>query len=156
MGDHVFDVLDKNSDVPIDARVIAYNETSYYNIEDEHKPFIKAIRNVYLYDKNEITHLCEITPSYWLIWLYTQVIFTDAGNELGDFEKNDIFEKYEQCGGNDNIYVHCHEVDQVEATAKKNEFRYYVYGATGVNLEDTSREEQMESLREHFQGNCPL
>jgi hypothetical protein len=137
--------------LPIDARVIARDETDNYHILDGHRKYIKAILGVYLYDKNEITHCCEFTPSYYLRHVYDTVVLTDAGAELSEAGKDEIFERYENCGGED-IYVHCSGIDAME----KNKARYHVHGETGVSFEDTSYDEQMESLLDHFRGNCPF
>lgn len=141
--------------IPIDARVVALDETANYDIGKKYRRYIKAIRGVYLYDKNEVTHCCEFTPSYWLIHLYDQVVLTKAGEKLGDCAKDEIYQEYEHCGG-ENIYIHCSHIDAVESGAKPLDYRYHVYGATGVGYKDSSHDDQMEGLREHFCANCPL
>jgi len=156
--------------LPIDARVVSFNQTSHYTIDAEDAPYIKEIRGVYLYDKNEVTHCCEITPSYWLVHLYDQVIPSDAGHDLRDEDEckmGDIYQKYEQCG-NEDMYVHCRVVDAIEERAVKagketprlhgtlRSGDYYEHGVTGVTYEETPYDEQIEALREHFCGNCVL
>lgn len=153
--------------LPIDARVVALDETRYYSIDEQDKPYIKEIRAMYMYDKNEVTHCCELTPSYWLVHLYNQVITTDDGGELPEEHKGRLYEKYEH-EPSDDIYVHCRVVDSIEnraVEAGKETPRlygrllsgdYYVHGDTGVSYEETPYDDQMEALREHFCGNCPL
>ena len=143
--------MNKNATIPIDARVVALDETYAYYIKEKDKQFIKTIRGVYLYNKNEITHLCEITPSYYLIHLYDQVILTNAAEQLGDFGKDDLYQTYEYRGG-ENIYVHCHQIDKMEGDRSK----YHLYGETGVSYDDSDYDDQMEGLREHFCGNHAL
>jgi hypothetical protein len=145
--------MKNNREIPIDARLIAMNQTEFYQIAEADKPFIRAIRAVYLYDKNQVTHLCEFTPSYYLIHLYDEVMFTDAGADLDDFKQDEIFQRYEHCGS-ENVYMHCHDVDQMARSGKR--FTHYKAGRTGVSFEDTSREEQMEALREHYCANVAL
>jgi hypothetical protein len=140
-------MMKSNREIPIDARLIAIDETSHYAIEEQDKPFIRQIRAVYLYDRNEVTHLCEFTPSYFLIHLYDEVVLTDAGAALDDFKQDEIFQRYEN-EPSDNIYMHCHDVDQMARSGRR--FTHYKHGRTGVRLTDVPREEQMESLREHF------
>lgn len=140
--------------LPIDARVVALVETSGYNIAACDKPFIDCIRGIYVYDKNTVTHCCEMTPSYYLIHVYDQVILTEAGNELNHIAQDKIFEKYEQHGESDDKYVHCRNIDKIESEATP--YYYYKYGNPKVSFDDVEYDQQMESLREHFQGNCPL
>jgi hypothetical protein len=142
-----------NRSIPIDARLIAVNQTEFYQIKEQDKPFIRAIRAVYLYDRNEVTHLCEFTPSYFLIHLYDEVILTNAGADQDAFRQDEIFQRYEYCGSEDT-YMHCHDVDQLARSGKR--FTHHKHGSTGVKLTDVPREEQMESLREHFCGNHAL
>jgi hypothetical protein len=135
---------------PIDAHVVALDVTEYFSIADEHAPFIERIRSVYLFDRNERTHCCELTPSHYLIHLYDQVILTDAGDELDDYAKDDIYQTYEYCGSED-IYVHCHVLDRIIAKADRG--NHYHDGIVNAPYADTTHDEQMEALREHFCGN---
>ena len=137
----------------INAWVIGFDETRNYNIKPEHAPHIQAIYGYYLFDRNEVTHCCELTPSYYLIHLYDVVILTpEAQDSLDEEMKDQIFQEY--CGG-DNIYVHCRSVDAILRKRGKPK-RTYHYGETGVKFTDTDYDEQMESLREHLCGNPPL
>ena len=133
---------------PIDAHLVSLNWTQYYFLADEDKPYIKQIREVFLYDANERTHCCEFTPSYYLRHLYTAIIFTrDAPDDVQDR----LDEKYAYCP-TDDIYVHCHTVDDLP----KDREVYYHYGDTGVSYEDSSYEDQIEGLMEHFNCNHNL
>jgi hypothetical protein len=145
--------MKSNREIPIDARLIAINQTEFYAIEEQDRPFIRAIRAVYLYDRNEVTHLCEFTPSYYLIHLYDEVVLTDAGAALDDFQKDEIYQRYEN-EPSDNTYMHCADVDQMARSGRR--FTHRKHGRTGVKLSDVPREEQMESLREHYCGNHAL
>lgn len=146
----------------IDARVIALDRSPNYFIDETHRPFIARIEEVYLYDKNERTHCYEFTPSYYLIHLYTRVIFTPAGDQLSDHDQDENFQAYEH-EDTDNIYVHCHEIDALEAKGRSNDFTYYAHGDPefGEAEDDFESEEDyheavIEALREHFQANCPI
>jgi hypothetical protein len=153
---------DRKTFAPIDARVLALDRSQNYSIDERHKPFIARIEEIYLYDKNERTHCCEFTPSYYLIYLYTRVIPTQAGDQLKDHEQDEIFQAYE-LEETDNCYVHCHEIDALEARAKPNRFTYYAHGEPEFRgVEDDFESEEayhdvvIEALREHFQANCPI
>src|SRR6266542_4446031 len=82
-------MTDIENHVTIDARVIALNRTHNYLIDEKHQPSIARIEEVYLYDKHQHTHCCELTPSYYLIHLYSRVIFTPEGDKLNDHEQDE-------------------------------------------------------------------
>lgn len=140
----------------IDARCISLDETKYYNFNPEHAPFIEKMYGIYLYDKNSYTHCCEFTPSYFLIHLYDSCVLNEAGQALSEEKKDEIYQAYEHTGENEDKYVHCSSIDSLEKELVKKSFRYHRYGRTGVRLRTVPREQQMESLQEHFRANCPL
>jgi len=142
--------MEKQQRLPIDAHIIALDKTHNYLIKDEDKPFVETIRGIYFFDRNEITRCCELTPSYYLYHLYDEVVLTKLGNSLSEEDRDNLYQKYEFCGGED-IYVHCNTIDKIVKIAPK--FGYHHYGNTGVSYDDTDYEEQIESLREHFCGN---
>ena len=133
--------------LPINAHVIALDETNHSNISPSDKPHIAKIMGVYLYDENEITYCCELTASYYLIHLYDVVVLT---GELDEEKEAALYEKYENQGG-DNIYVYCCEIDAL--VKMKGPGGHYHYGTTGVGYDASDHEEQMEGLREHFCAN---
>ena len=136
------------SKLPIDAYVITFSEIDHYFLTEKDRPHIQNIRGVYLFDHNERTFCCEMTPSYWLIHLYDEVILTPEADEaLDEFEKDDIYQEYENCGG-DDIYVHCHTIDAIIEADKPNTVHHY--GGTNVSYDDSDYDEQLEGLQEHF------
>ena len=138
----------------IDAYVVAFSEKHHYQIKEEDQPHIEDIRGVYLLNRNERTFCCELTPSYWLIHLYDEVILTeDAEETLDDYERDRLFQEYEHCGGGD-IYVHCHTIDALLAANKP--FTVHHHGRTGVRYSQANYDEQIEWLAEHFCGNHVL
>ena len=98
---------------PIDAYVVSFSEIDHYSIRKEDRPYIQDIRGVYLLNRNERTFCCEMTPSYWLIHLYDELIFP-ADVDLDESRKDALDEEYGHCGG-ENIYVHCHSIDAIIA-----------------------------------------
>lgn len=137
---------------PIDARVIAINETEHYHLPPEHAPYIRAIRGVYLYDANQRVHLCELTPSHYLIFLYNSVLLTDEGLELDDEKRGELYDEYEYGCHGDDIHVHCSDVERLaKATGD-----YLEDGATEVSYDKCDYEEQIEGLVEHFSCNPPF
>jgi hypothetical protein len=140
--------------LPIDARIIALDETEFYHLEPEEQRLIRAIKGVYLYDANRHTHCCELTPSYYLIFLYNSVNLTDEGLALDDEARGELYDKFEvECGG-DDCYMHVHTVDQLAEKAEKaDNGTYHVYGDPEVSFDDSDYDEQIEGLVEYFRCN---
>lgn len=137
----------------MNIHVVALIETDHYFIEPADAEYIAQIRGVYLFDKGKRTHCCEMTPSYWLIHLYDQVILSEAGDALDEDQKDRLSQAYEYNGG-ENIYVHCHEIDAL--VEKADPGKHYAYGDSEVKEEDVDYDGQIEALREHFCANCVL
>lgn len=143
--------MNSTETIPIDARVIALNETRNYNFKKGDKQYIKAMLGVYLYDKNSHTHCCSLTPSYWLIHLYDVCVLNSKGDKLDDSEKDRLFEEYENCPQDQTgSYFDVGGIDSLEESLQGKHFRYHVYGSPKVSEDDVSRDDQMEALREHF------
>lgn len=146
-------------EIPIDARIIKLDHTEYFSIAEADKPYINKIMAVFLYDKNSHTHCCELTPSYWMNFLYHEIEFTEKGNALDEVgypseeydKREELLDSYEN-EPDDGMYVHVWNIDQLEEELSKQQFRYHVVGNPGVKFEDVPRDEQMEALREHY--NC--
>ena len=138
---------------PIDAFAVALDETANYEIAEKHRPYIKRIMGVYLFDRNQRIHCCELTPSYYLIHLYDQVILTEAGEAMGEEFKDDLHEEYEHCGG-ENIYVHCSEISKL--IDRNEKWTVYYYGDPEIDYEDSDYDDQMEGIREYLCANCPF
>jgi hypothetical protein len=143
----------ETKDWTFDIRVISLDETEYYAIDEADRPFIKAMRGVYMYDKNQQTHCCELTPSYWLIHVEDQVIFTDKCPDYDDEKRDELEQKYANSTDTNGIYMHCHDVDALEEKLKGEKWRYRVHGDTEVSLGDVPYDDQIESLLEYFRGN---
>lgn len=139
---------------PIDARVIAIDETEHYTFPVEDRPYIKKILAVYLYDANERTHCCELTPSHFLRYLYHVVRLTEAGENLSDERREDFYTDYEVSNFNEDVYMHCATLEQLAEAGTPED--YHNYGATGVSYEDSDYDDQIEGLVEHLNGNPPF
>jgi hypothetical protein len=140
---------------PIDARVIAIDETAYYEFPPKHAPYIRAIRGVYLYDANQHTHCCELTPSHWLIFLYHSVLLTETGDALDDKAREALLEEYEVCNNGEDLCIWISHCSTMERLAKATG-DYLKYGATEISYNDESYDEQIEGLIEYFGGNPPF
>ena len=129
--------------LPRDIVAVALNETRHYLIDPADKPYIDRILGVYILDRSERTHCCEITPSYSLEHVYDTVV---ASFDCPDDIRERLDERYAHLGG-DDIYVHCSVIDALPAD------RIRVWrGDDPIESDD----EAMEHAREHFQGNCPF
>ena len=131
----------------IDAWVIALDETDRYTISEADAPWIKQIRGVYLFDRNQRT---ELTSSYRLTHLYDQVIPVDYEDE---YRCAELYNKYES-GLSEDTYVHCHTIDGI--IDENDRDVVCRYGNTGISFDDVDYDDQMESVREYLCGNCPL
>jgi len=142
--------------LPIDARVIAIDETGHYTFPAEHQPYIEKILAVYLYDANERTHLCELTASHYLRFLHHVVHFTESGDYLPDDDemREELRTDYEVENFNEDCYMHCADLERLEKAGTPE--NYYTYGATEIPYEDSDYDDQIEGLIEHFNGNPPF
>jgi hypothetical protein len=82
--------------------------------EDTLKACGGKIETVYFYDANIVTHLCELTPSYYLIPLYC--VPETPFNDLDGITMNNLDEGENSC---EPIYVHCHQVDGMKHAKEK-------------------------------------
>jgi len=133
----------------IDAYLIALDETDCYVIPTDDAPYIDKVRGIYLFDRNERVHCCEMTASHYLMYVYTSVLLTAAGESLPEEEQERISDWYKM---GDDRYLHCRDVDALIAAGDD----HHVYGATGVSYDDVDHDVQMDGLREHFSGNQPI
>lgn len=125
----------RDDNVKPDWWCVALDETRYYNIAEEDKPKIEKIVGVYIFNRSEYTHCCEIAPSYSLIHLYDAVYLTEFGEDFGD----EMDEKYAH-NDSDDCYMHVADVEAIDASKKKQ------YGEA----------ENEDEVREYWQGNCPF
>jgi len=151
--------------LPIDAWVVAIDETSNYEIDEEDRPKIIAIRGIYIFDRHTRTHCCELTPSYYLIHLYDQVLLVDDTGPpawldnpdappVDPYWQDTLYAKYEH-EGNENRYYHCYSIDHLIENGRENH-NYAQAGAAGVDYSEMSHDDQMDSLRERYCANCIL
>jgi hypothetical protein len=89
---------------------VRIDETQYWSDDVQEK--VDKIYGVYLFDKNQHTHLCELTPSYCL-WYMGFAVYADGldADELceleDDMRSNDYSEPV--------TYMHCSAVDKMDA-----------------------------------------
>jgi hypothetical protein len=132
---------------------VKIDETRHWVEEWRKKNNVKKVVSTFIFNANEITHCCEITPSYWLEHLesYAQLdVDTDSMSEeefdafLEESNRVEDEIRDEEIQNNNDMYVHCHEVD----------------GKVGHILEvgelgEPGEFEDMEEARECAQGSPP-
>jgi hypothetical protein len=119
-----------------DAWLVSVDETRHYNIDPADLPYVEKICQVYLYDRNERTYCCELTPSYYLDPLYVNIDFTpDTPDDLRDsLQAKYCFEPA------DGAYMHARIVERFPAERK------HQIGSV----------ESLDEAREDAQSNCRL
>ena len=122
-------------------RAVQFDETHHWNIPGHLRPFVRRMLGVYFYNANEVTHCCELTPSYYLRGLQNDVECVD---DTPDAIRDELSELAlsEPC---EDCYVHCHVVDRKPFAA--------FLGSVGTDGEDEPVSE--DDVREYWQGNCP-
>jgi hypothetical protein len=145
---------------PLDAYALNFDRTDDFFIDPEDRPYIESIRSIFAMDRNERTHLCELTPSYFLIHLYDEIYWTDAGDALDEYKKDELYQAYCYCGTEDE-YQHCAGIDRmIEADAPGTVEHYGDLDPSAWADESEDPDENhaadMEKLREQLCGNCPF
>ena len=106
-------------------KLVKIEETDF--LSDSAKAECGRYWTIYLYDADEGTYCCEITPSYWL-----EAVFFETENTIDDDLHGDI-----QMGLFDSShYRHCWDAKRLPTQTVTTEF------------------ESFEEAREYFQGNC--
>jgi|SRR5579885_911065 len=126
------------------VNALSRNETSYFNIREEDKKYIKEIRTVYAYNPELGVHLCELTPSHELRFLHTYIVFTDELEKvrLSDDLRDELDMRY--CHeGSDDMYMHVVDVRQF---AKDHPEHHKECGEF----------DDMDAACEHLNGNWPF
>lgn len=115
-------------------RVVEIDQTSHWV---DYIAKYGPIYGLFFYDPNQVTYLCEMTPSHYLYWIED---FSDFDGEVPEDIQDDIF-----TGATDdqNIYIHCHSVP---VHFQEDEFEWE---------EDDTYDNVAERAMEHYRGNTP-
>lgn len=128
--------------------VVRLDQTALWSVD---KPENGRIYGVYLVDLNEMTHCCELTPSYTLYFLYNTCTlhFDEEVSELIESTTED----------ESIMYVHCSSIDaltvQGDVAALPGGDIYYTKGKTINDLTDlaVNYDRLVEDMIEVYQGN---
>lgn len=126
-------------------KVVVFDETEYWSPDMVEKAGGK-IYATYLFDSASATYCCELTPSYYLIHLFS--------TPLQDTEDGTVEQEIREAesGCDNDAYYHCHSIDSQLAQCLVHDFGLVLADETsdiGVSLSDIE-----EGYREWCQGNC--
>ena len=105
-------------------KLVKIEETDF--LSDSAKAECGRYWTIYLYDADEGTYCCEITPSYWL-----EAVFFETENMIDD----DLHGDLQQGLYDSSHYRHCWDAKRLPTQTVTTEF------------------ESFEEAREHFQSN---
>ncbi|HEC72599.1 MAG: hypothetical protein ACTSW7_00595 [Candidatus Thorarchaeota archaeon] len=93
-------------------KAVKIDETRHWNEKFREKFGITEMVGVYVFNPNEATHCCELTPSYELLFVHTQ---SDWDIELNEDEREEMYDGINDSDTDqDSIYMHCSSVDRME------------------------------------------
>lgn len=127
-------------------RVLLLDETENWQ-EDIVKAAGGQILGVYLYNPNSVTHCCELTPSFDLIFMNSVPLEYPEDETARDVLQMDLLEGNAQCES--DIYMHCHDVDKLPHI-RRGQFKVGTYPLRhlkGYSFDDS------EEAREYWAGN---
>lgn len=77
---------DSIASIKSDWCFIGLDETKHWNLPGELAEHVQAIRTVYVFNRSEHTHCCELTPSYWMTGVDFTVDWKPGFYDLPDSE----------------------------------------------------------------------
>lgn len=104
-------------------------------LDQETRKAVGRYWEIYVYNSEEVTHCCEITPSY-----ECHPITFETENEIDD----QMYDVLQYGMADDPIYVHCHTVDPVSRPAPAPPDQFF--------QEDD--EEYLQECLEYYRANC--
>ena len=104
-----------------DVYVIVMNETCYWNLPEALMQHVERIEGVYVFNRNEHTYCCEMTPSYWLEFVENRAIYKEGTpSRLIDEIDNQVLSASDEHGH----YYHVYEIDTAIDSGRLPAFRY--------------------------------
>lgn len=130
--------------LPFRPRLVEIDETHHWTLDDW--PEIKAIKSTWLYDLNEQTYLCEMTPSRCLYPIDTYPMSHDE-DALDDRRREHLMDEvrhHAYLDGWNVMYVHCHEADGLPGRE---------LAQPDVSFDDVPYDDQLQAAIEYCQCN---
>jgi hypothetical protein len=146
------EVKETKTDIKPNWQIIKRDETQFWLDTCNARRLGKKLVAKYAYNKNSCTHLCSLTPDYWLLYLGTEAHpeeeLTDTEWELID---TDIRESENEDQSN---YFNCSYVDSMKSEALPYEIDVdrddFEEGEDGDNEYDRAVE---DCIRESYHAN---
>lgn len=94
-------------------KAVKINETTYWNEKFLTEFGITEMLGVYVFNPNEATHCCELTPSYELYFVHTQV---DWSKELNEEKKEEMEDQILESDRQTEpvTYMHCSGINRMK------------------------------------------
>ena len=94
-------------------KAVKVNETQHWNEEFRKKFGITKIFGVYVFNPNEATNCCELTPSYELNFVHSDA---ECDDELSDEMREEMFDKIMEGDIHTEpvTYMHCRDIDRMK------------------------------------------
>lgn len=120
-------------------KVVALDETEYWELDEELMDKIDAIFGIYVYDANCRTHCCSFTPSYWL--RQAGVDWIPSDNNVEASCKNRIEEIiFANSSIGRGLYYACHDIEALDPIQISH------FGNPGCPWSDLEGETEEEKL----------
>lgn len=98
--------------------LVRFDETEYLSADID--PEYGRLFTAYCYDPDEVTYCCEVSPSYYLMPVYSYFSAARTDNDELRIEIEDTISRL-----NEPCYVHCSRVDKMTEVHKgRNRFDY--------------------------------
>ena len=153
----------KESRIQRDYYAVRLNKTGNFCIEPKYAKYIEAIFSTYFYDKSVNTYCCELTPSYYLQFLYDDIVFKGLDEDTKEnYEiRDEITEYYSPRDSSEDWdgYYLCHFIDSVPDSDKYHYGHLTQWnGLRAVPCDPNEMEdcEADEIVREDLQANHQL
>lgn len=131
-----------------DFYVIALDETRNWNLEGL-DPAVLKVEAVYLFDRNQHTHLCEITPSYTLYHVEDRAVYADNTPD----EVIDRVDGLVMAESSEPVtYYHVSDIDKLIGKVPTNHYGS-PYGKGMPQFEGVDYDEAVEGVLEYARCN---
>ena len=141
----IAELTEKKKAKTVKLRLVLLDQTTHWR--DDIKQACGKIFTPYMYDENQHTYCCEITPSYTL---YPLPSFSEK--EISDEIYDELLK-----GDSENtepIYMHVSDVDKMKT--KEAKFSHTLEGGLRYyNSEGKKYRDIIEAADEYFRGNSP-
>lgn len=153
MSSHIFDAIEQKEPEriwPVKPALVSYDETEYWNFDEEDVPLIERMMGTYLTDRGVGTHLCSFEANYWLEFISHTLHCRD---DVSDDDRQRLYDKYEHEGGysDNDHYRTCGSVDRY--IEQHPDHAHVFEDVVPEDATDATRDDIMEGFREHVLGN---